>query len=180
MRRVRYQVACSLDGYIAGPGGVTDWIEPGPDIDFAALFAQFDTLLMGRVTYEALTPETLAGDEFRSREIVVISRTLRAQDHPGVTVISSHLEREVEKLRARDGGDIWLFGGGQLFHSLLALGQVDTVEPAILPVLLGGGVPLLPAPSGRHALRLTGHRGYASGLVWLEYDVLRRAGAGRR
>src|SRR5437868_6697155 len=41
MRRLRYQVAASLDGYIASPNGEFDWIVTDPDIDFAALFAQF-------------------------------------------------------------------------------------------------------------------------------------------
>ncbi len=50
MRRLRYQVATSLDGYIAGPNGDFDWIVTDPDIDFAALFAQFDTAVMGRKT----------------------------------------------------------------------------------------------------------------------------------
>ena len=53
MRRVRYSVAMSLDGYIAGPKGEYDWIVVDPEIDFHALFAGFDTVLMGRKTYEA-------------------------------------------------------------------------------------------------------------------------------
>jgi dihydrofolate reductase len=52
MRRLRYQVACSLDGFIAGPDDGYDWITPEPTFDFEALYAQFDTLLMGRRTYE--------------------------------------------------------------------------------------------------------------------------------
>ena len=61
MRRIRYQVACSLDGYIAGPQGEYDWVVADKDIDFAGLFAQFDTLLMGRHTYEML-PGGSSGD----------------------------------------------------------------------------------------------------------------------
>jgi dihydrofolate reductase len=53
MGKIRYAVAMSLDGYIAGPNGEADWIGVDPKIDFAALWAQFDTLLMGRRTYEA-------------------------------------------------------------------------------------------------------------------------------
>jgi len=53
-RRVRYQVAMSLDGYIAGPDGEADWIVMDDDIDFKALFAQFDTFLLGRKTFEAI------------------------------------------------------------------------------------------------------------------------------
>lgn len=53
MRKIRYAVAMSLDGFIAGPNGEADWIEADPEVDFAAIWAQFDTLLMGRRTYEA-------------------------------------------------------------------------------------------------------------------------------
>ena len=62
MRRVRYQVACSLDGYIAGPNDEFDWIIPEPSFDFEALHEQFDTLLMGRRTYEIVHA---MGEDFR-------------------------------------------------------------------------------------------------------------------
>ena len=52
MRRIRYRVATSLDGYIVGPKGEVDWLVPDPDLGFLALFAQFDTVLLGRHTYE--------------------------------------------------------------------------------------------------------------------------------
>jgi dihydrofolate reductase len=51
MRKVQYGVAVSLDGYIAGPNGEADWIKIDPEIDFSAIWAQFDTPLMGRKTY---------------------------------------------------------------------------------------------------------------------------------
>jgi dihydrofolate reductase len=52
MTRIRYSVAVSLDGYIAGPNGEYDWIIPDPEVNFSELWAEFDTLLMGRPTYE--------------------------------------------------------------------------------------------------------------------------------
>ena len=52
-RRLRYQVAMSLDGFIAGPNGEYDWIVMDPSIDFRALYGEFDTAVMGRKTYEA-------------------------------------------------------------------------------------------------------------------------------
>ena len=54
MRRIRYSVAMSLDGYIAGPKGEFDWIKTDPDFDFSAVFKQFDTILAGRGTFEPM------------------------------------------------------------------------------------------------------------------------------
>jgi dihydrofolate reductase len=168
MRRIRYQVACSLDGFIAGPGGDFDWITRDPDVDFGALFAQFDTLLMGRRTYDVIRS---MGLNFPGKRVVVVSRTLQQEEHPDVLVLSGDIERRITALRDEEGLDIWLYGGGELFSALLGMDLVDSVEPAIIPILLGGGVPFLPSPAVRRGLTLTGHRIYRSGIVLLEYSV---------
>lgn len=170
MRRIRYQVACSVDGYIAGPADEFDWIPPEPTFDFDALYAQFDTLLMGRRTYEIVRE---AGIGFQGKEVIVASRSLQPEDYPDVEVVSEGLEDRVRALRAQPGGDIWLYGGGTLFAQLLEWGLVDRVEPAIVPILLGGGIPLLPTPAVRRRLTLVGHRAYPAGMVLLEYEVQR-------
>jgi len=168
MRRIRYQVASSLDGYIADPNGDTGWIVDEPEIDFSALFDQFDTLLMGRLTYEGMMK---TADGFWGKKVLVFSRTLRQEDHPGVTVVSEDIDHKLDELRSQPGKDIWLFGGGDLFRSLLDINCVDTVEPAIIPVLLGGGRPFLLTPAVKSKLTLTNHRVYPSGITWLEYTV---------
>ena len=167
MRRVRLSVAMSLDGFIAGPQGESDWIVMDPEIDFRGLMASFDTILLGRKTYEAT--RQYGGGGMPGMQAYVFSRTLRPADCPGVTV-SGNLAETVKALKAQPGKDIWLFGGGSLFGSLLELGLVDTVEIAVIPVLLGAGLPLLPQPSRHGKLRLTNSRIYAkTGTVWLEY-----------
>jgi dihydrofolate reductase len=172
MRPVRYQVACSLDGYIAGPNGEYDWILMDPDIDFAAMQRRFDTYLIGRKTFEAMQAMG-GGAGARGIRNIVLSRTLDPRDHPRVT-IERDAERLVADLREQPGKDIAIFGGGELFRSLLAAGLVDRVEVGVIPVLLGGGIPLLPPPAGRASLRLTSHRVYEkTGTVGLEYDVVR-------
>lgn len=173
MRRLRYQVATSLDGYIAGPNGEFDWIVMDPDIDFASLFAQFDTVVMGRKTFQTTVQQ--GGDgSMPGLNVVVFSRTLNPADHPAVSVVNSDPAERVRALKAAPGKDIWLFGGGELFRSLLEADLVDTVEPAVVPVLLGGGIPMLPSPASRTTLALSKHHLYPkSGIVLLEYTISR-------
>ena len=175
MRRVRYRVAMSLDGYIAGPNGEIDWIVHDPTIDFASIYAGFDTALLGRRTYE-LTLQPGAPPWPKGWRIYVFSRTLRAADHPGVTVISSDAGATVAALRNQNGSDIWLFGGGSLFASLLAANVVDHLEIAIMPVLLGGGTPLVHAGAPQSRLTLTHTERSPSGIVSVRYDVQSQAG----
>jgi dihydrofolate reductase len=97
---------------------------------------------------------------------------LRPEDCPGAT-LSDNAERVVADLRTQPGKDIALFGGGELFRSLLAAGLVDEVSVSVIPVLLGGGIPFLPSPAGRATLRLKKHRVYGkTGTVVLDYDVV--------
>ena len=170
MKRIRYGVAMSLDGYIAGPNGEADWIVSDPEIDFEALFAQFDTFLVGRRTFEPMVKASRA--EIPGAKTFVFSRTLKQEDYPRVTIVAEDVEKTVAGLRAETGKDIWLFGGGVLFRSLLEAGLVDTVEVAIIPVLLGEGIPLLPSMTKQTKLKLMGHKIYKkSGIVALEYSV---------
>ena len=75
-RRVRYSVAMSLDGFIAGPQGEFDWIIVDPTHDFEAYFKQFDTFLLGRRTFE-LTRQAGAPGMPAGTQTIVFSRTLR-------------------------------------------------------------------------------------------------------
>ena len=170
MRRIRYSVATSLDGYIAGPNGESDWIILDPEIDFRAIFGQFDTVLMGRKTFEQTRGGGDAG--MPGMKVVVVSTTLRPQNYSDVTVVGDDLEHVLTQLCEQPGKDIWLFGGGSLFRSLLDKRVVDTVEITIVPVLLGGGVPFLLPPSRRAKLKLTRHKVYTkTGTVALDYAV---------
>lgn len=175
MRQVRYSVAVSLDGYIAGPAGEFDWIPNEPEIDWRAFMGRFDTVLMGRHTYEATLSQGEHGSKGGMRTYV-FSRTLRGGDHPAVTVVQDRAADVVAELRREQGKEIWLMGGGVLFQSLLDAGVVDAVEAAIVPILLGAGMPFLAAPAQRTRLKLTDLKRYAtSGIVLLNYDAVLEA-----
>lgn len=83
-------------------------------------------------------------------------------------MVNDGLEDRIRSLKMEEGKDIWPYGGGRLFSSLLACNLVDAVELAVLPILLGGGIPFLPPAERRH-LRLTGSHVYPRGMVLLEY-----------
>jgi dihydrofolate reductase len=159
-----------LDGYIAGPNDEIDWIVPDPDFDFRALFNQFDTALLGRRMFE-MTKRPDAPPWPPGMSVYVFSRTLRQCDHPNVTIVADKLAETLAALRAKSGKDIWLFGGSSLFRSVLEAGLVDTVEVAVRPVLLGGGIPLLPPPARQAHLKLTAHEVSKTGVVVLRYAV---------
>ena len=87
--------------------------------------------------------------------------------------MSDDAVRFVTELRRKPGKDVALFGGGELFRTLLGAGLVDRVEMGLIPVLLGGGI-LLPPPAARTALKLRNQRLYEkTGTMLLAYDIVR-------
>lgn len=169
MRTVRYNVAASLDGFIADREGRFDWIPADPAVDFESLFASVDTVLLGRASYETV----LATGERpwpAAARVLVFSRTLTRLAWPEAELVRNSAAARVAALRDEAGeGEIWLFGGGQLCRDLLAAGQVDRLEVTVVPVLLGDGLPLVAAGLPRTALQLASTRRYPSGLVTLSY-----------
>lgn len=168
MRRIWYCAAMSLDGYVAGPNGEYDWIIDDPEIDMAEGFKQFDTILTGRGTFELMVRENRA--EVPGMDVIVFSRTLRQSEYPQATIVADKQKEAIETLRTKPGKEILLWGG-KLFRSFLESGFVDVLDIAVIPVLLGNGIPMLLPPTGQKKLQLTSQRSYKSGIVALQYSV---------
>lgn len=180
MRRLRYSVATSLDGYIGPHDGSTAWIAEDPSIDFAALYAEFDIFIMGRKTYEQLK---IMGDQnplrvYNSPAVIVVSKTLKQEENQEVTIVGDGFLAEIERQKGLDGKDIWLFGGGELLGACLDAGLVDTVETAIIPTLLRGGIKMVSEAAGDgtplgQKLQLESVRKLeASGILLCVYKVI--------
>ena len=180
MRRLRYSVAATLDGFIADPAGGYDWIIMDEAIDFAKMFEEFDTFVMGRKTWEVtagtefVNPTESLG-MFEGKQVIVFSRTLKTPPRAGVTIVNTSPAETVRDLKNRPGKDIWLFGGGSMFRTLVDENLVDTVEVAVMPVLLSQGIPILPAGARITGMKLERSEALPkSGIVMLSYSLPRR------
>ena len=172
MRQLRYSVAMSLDGYIAGPNGEFDWIVIDPDIDFAAMYARYGGLVMGRRSYEVFV--STGGGEGPELPTYVCSRTLPEGERDGVTFIRDGVAGVRALKESGDDKPLWLWGGAELFREVAAAGLVDGVEVAIVPVVLGGGISLMAIPGPRLSLRLRSHQLYPkTGTFFLDYEVVK-------
>ncbi|MEU5841233.1 dihydrofolate reductase family protein [Rhodococcus sp. NPDC047139] len=162
MRKLVYYVAVTLDGYIAGPGGEYDFY-PIDDEMAAAMSARYpeavptafreqigmpvdtpnnewDTVIMGRGAYEPGLSLGLTSPYSHMQQYVV-SRTLAPVDDPQVRIVDTDPVELVRTLKAEDGLDIWLCGGGNIAGQLVD--EIDRLIFKSYPVIAGDGIPAL-------------------------------------
>ncbi len=164
----------SLDGVMEHP----EWTAPyrndeSTAFKHAELFAS-ETLLLGRVTYQGFaeawptqTDEQGFADRMNGLPKYVASTTLKQADWQNSAVLGPGVAAEVAALKAQDGGDILVYGSGQLARFLLERGLVDQLNLLVYPVTLGGGKRLFGEVPVR--LKLTETRAFSAGVVLLQY-----------
>jgi dihydrofolate reductase len=177
MRKVVYSLTNSLDNFIARADGAYDWILMDDEIrsEFPKLYASFDTVLIGRKTYDfALLQNPETGQEmngYMNMKTYVFSHTIKESSSAGVKIVSDNAGEFVRSLKNESGKDIWLMGGGILAASLLRERLVDEIGVAIQPILLGSGIPLFPEIGLQVDLQLLECKTYKNGIVGLKYLV---------
>ncbi|MFC0773383.1 dihydrofolate reductase family protein [Terrimonas alba] len=170
IRKVVLGLAVSLDGFIEGPNGEYDWCIPNSEYDFNEFFNRFDTIFVGRKTYQMSSEMEGGPPGFPKFKEYIFSTTLdKVKD--GATLIKGNTKTEVEKIKKEKGKDIWLFGGAGLTTSLMNLGLIDELSLAVYPVLLGGGKPLFSNIKDRINLTLLDTKTYSTGVVSLTYSL---------
>ncbi|MGH1340782.1 MAG: dihydrofolate reductase family protein [Nannocystales bacterium] len=147
MANVRVYIATSLDGYIAGPDDDLSWLptEAGPGTDealgFEAFMADVGAMLMGRRTYDVVRS---LGEGWPYGETPVLVATHREleSDLPTVRAVSGSTDAVLDAALEEAGGrDVYL-DGGAMVQAALEVGRVDELIVTLVPVLVGGGVPL--------------------------------------
>lgn len=172
MPEVVYYVAASLDGYIATPDGGVDWLDPlqggGEDYGFKELYASVDGLLMGSGTYEFALKQ--GGWQAPDKPSWVFTHRKLPLAHPSVTLTADEPRDVVQQLEAKGLDRLWLMGGGQLAASFRVAGLITRYMIAIVPILLGAGIPLFADADGSDSLELLEAQTYPSGIVMLTYQ----------
>lgn len=161
----------SLDGYIAGPDDDLSWLFTDADYGFAEFYAEVDTLIMGRGTYDVV--RTFGKWPYHNKKTIVVSRTGGVEVHtPDTEVESGDLGELIERLDTQGAKNVWLVGGGELVRSFLAKELIDVMTVSLHPVLLGNGIPLFHGVFKRTMLELEEVVRYDTGLVQLNYLVM--------
>ena len=171
---VVYSVAASLDGYIAAEDGGVDWLHAsmvkGESYDLDKFQRSIDGVLMGSRTYEVSL--ALGGSPGSKTPCWVFSkRSWKA--HKGVTVTDADPREIVQQLSSHGVSRAWLMGGGELAASFLEQGLIDEVSVAVMPVVLGSGVPLFGRlKNGYRSRKLVESKTFKGGALGLRYSPI--------
>ena len=192
MRKLAYYVACSLDGFIAREDGAFDFALPDGEhlqdlmrrfpetfpghlrgaLGIAAPNQCFDTVLMGRATYEVALKVGITSPYPHLKQYL-FSRTIADSPDPGVELVRDDPAATVRRLKQESGRDIWLCGGATLAAAVFS--EIDELILKFNPVVLGAGIPLV---AGNHEARLdlVDSHIYANGFMVVRYEVCRSDG----
>jgi len=169
MRKVVLGLAVSLDGFIEGPNGEYDWCLPPPKKEMTDFMNRIDAIFMGRKAYEMSLGMKGGGGGMPPMEEYIFSTTLDSVEKG--TLIKGDLTTEVNKIKNKNGKDIWLFGGAGLTTSLMQCQLVNEIHLAIHPILLGAGKLLFSDIKNRIDLELIDCISYPTGLVSVKYSL---------
>jgi dihydrofolate reductase len=161
----------TLDGVMEDPGGSEGFdrggwafqFERGPEGDRFKLDEALaaDALLLGRKTYEGFaeawpsrTDEVGFADKMNTMPKYVVSTTLDEAEWNNSTVIKGDVANEVSRLKRQSGGNLLVYGSGDLLRTLMEHDLVDELVLMVFPVVLGSGKRLFQDGVDRTALKL--------------------------
>lgn len=161
-------IAMTADGYVADADGGVGFLDPftGEDHGFDAFWAGIDAVVMGRTTFDQVLGFGVDWP-YAGREAHVITSSPLAGDAPdGVTRWMGSLAEYADAMRDRKS---WVVGGARLQAAFIVEGLLDRLQVFVMPVLLGGGVPLFANSGAPIPMRLEGSKAFPDGSVMLDY-----------
>ena len=186
MRKTKLQFQVSVDGYIAGPNGEMDWMTMPWSDDMTTyadgIWKPIDTIVLGRKLAEGFIPAWESGppgedqasiDQMNNTPKVVISNSLTESPWRNATVAGGDPADTVNALKAQQGGDIMVAGGGMVARELIAKGVIDELHLFVNPVALGGGMPVFPRLDAAQNLRIVRVQRFDCGVTGLHLEPVR-------
>jgi dihydrofolate reductase len=175
MRSLVYHVATTIDNFISHVDGtISDFPDGDHVADYMEHLQKYDTVIMGRGTYEfgygyGLRPGELA---YPWMENYVVSKTLQFdRQNDRLHIVRDNVGAVVSELKARNGSDIYLCGGGRLASYLLDHELIDKLLIKLNPLIYGNGIRLFETSRRTLKLELIRSKAYRSGVVLLEYAI---------
>jgi dihydrofolate reductase len=175
MRKLIYHVATSIDGFIAQTDhSMNGFLNEGDHVGeyLASLQNDYDTVLMGRKTYDFGVQFGVTNPYPWLKQYVISSRSEGMDDH--LEVISSDPAVLVLRLKSEPGKDVYLCGGARLATTLLEQGLIDEIILKVNPVLFGSGIPLTRALPQFLSLDLKHSKSYSNGVLLVQYSIQQR------
>jgi dihydrofolate reductase len=173
MSRIKLYIACSLDGFIAREDGSIDWLtkydnNPETDYGYSEFYSSIGTVLMGRKTYEQVLD---FGNLWGKKSYVFTRQSEPLHREKNVEFVSGNVGEFVCRLKESTDEDIWLVGGSQLIKAFLEENLVEDLIVTIVPIILGGGIPLFDRIGKEIRLKTGRVERYENGLVGVGYKV---------
>lgn len=187
MRDLTYYVGMTLDGFIAGPNDEVDFYPLADDhsAHMNSLYPEmipthvrravgiddapnrtFDTVVMGRRTYDPALQAGITSPYAHLRQVVV-SRSMDASADAAVEIVRDDPRARVRELKDEDGLGIYLAGGGLLAGELLP--EIDRLIVKKYPVVAGSGLPAFVAGFAPTQFGLEDVRTFSNGCAVLSY-----------
>lgn len=177
--KITLHMVASLDGYIAKKDNSVGWFETsspyekgaawqGPD----AFMNAVDCYVMGARTYEHAVE--LAKDyywAYGDTPTVVVTHRALPRVRPHIEFFAGDLSELVHQKLLPRYKNIWVAGGAALANDFLGLGLADELRLAILPILLGEGLPFFDGAGKEKKLHLLDSIAYNNGMVELTYEI---------
>lgn len=164
-------IAVSLDGKIARLDGSVDWLGgtgPPEEFGYTEFYARSDAILMGRGTYDAV--RRMGDWPYPGKPTVVVTRRALTDAPPGVEAQAGDIAAIAAGMEARGYRQVWVEGGGDVLRQMLSIGKLDVLEMAMLPHVLGSGIPLFPDGTPETVWRLVSCTPRSGGALHILYE----------
>jgi dihydrofolate reductase len=175
MRKIVYYVASSIDGFISGYNNdISGFVTEGNGVSqYVKDLANFDTVMMGKNTYEfgyqyGLKPGQPA---YPNMNHYIFSNSLVFENADPKVHVKKIEIKEIDNLKNQTGTDIYLCGGGTFAGWLLDHQKIDILKLKLNPLILGEGIRIFGKSSKKYSLQLVDTGRFENGLQINTYQI---------